>query len=73
MSLSDLLETHDAGDSLRAVAEAVLQFIMGRGVTGAGRHERAEGGTTCPATAATAPSTPGWARWTGHARTPRGR
>jgi transposase-like protein len=49
MSLSDLLEKHDEGDFLRAVAEAVLQLIMEadvEGVIGAGRHERAEGRTT---------------------------
>jgi putative transposase len=49
MSLSELLEKHDEGDFLRAVAEAVLQLIMEtdvEGVIGAGRHERAEGRTT---------------------------
>ena len=49
MSLADLLEKHDEGDFLRAVAEAVLQLIMEtdvEGVIGAGRHERAEGRTT---------------------------
>ena len=49
MSLPELLEKHDEGDFLRAVAEAVLQLIMEsdvEGVIGAGRHERAEGRTT---------------------------
>ena len=49
MSLANLLEKHDEGDFLRAVAEAVLQLIMEtdvEGVIGAGRHERAEGRTT---------------------------
>lgn len=49
MSLTELLEKHDEGDFLRAVAEAVLQLIMEadvEGVIGAGRHERAEGRTT---------------------------
>jgi putative transposase len=49
MSLTELLEKHDEGDFLRAVAEAVLQLIMEadvEGVIGAGRHERAEARTT---------------------------
>jgi transposase-like protein len=49
MSLTELLEKHDEGDFLRAVAEAVLQLIMEadvEGVIGAGRHERADGRTT---------------------------
>ncbi|MEM6677946.1 MAG: IS256 family transposase [Pseudomonadota bacterium] len=49
MSLTELLEKHDEGDFLRAVAEAVLQLIMEtdvEGVIGAGRHERAEERTT---------------------------
>ena len=49
MSLTELLEKHDNGDFLRAVAEGVLQLIMEtdvEGVIGAGRHERAEGRTT---------------------------
>ncbi|SER48006.1 Transposase, Mutator family [Tranquillimonas rosea] len=49
MSLTDLLEKHDEGDFLRAVAEAVLQLIMEtdvEGVIGAGRHERAEARTS---------------------------
>jgi transposase-like protein len=49
MNLAELLEKHDDGDFLRAVAEAVLQLIMEtdvEGVIGAGRHERAEGRTT---------------------------
>ncbi|MEO1721154.1 MAG: IS256 family transposase [Pseudomonadota bacterium] len=49
MNLTELLEKHDEGDFLRAVAEAVLQLIMEtdvEGVIGAGRHERAEGRTT---------------------------
>lgn len=49
MNLAELLEKHDEGDFLRAVAEAVLQLIMEtdvEGVIGAGRHERAEGRTT---------------------------
>jgi transposase-like protein len=44
-----LLEKHDEGDFLRAVAEAVLQLLMEtdvEGVVGAGRHERTEGRTT---------------------------
>jgi len=49
MPLAELLEKHDDGDFLRAVAESVLQLIMEadvEGVIGAGRHERAEGRTT---------------------------
>ena len=49
MSLTELLEKHDEGDFLRAVAEAVLQLIMEtdvEGVIGAGRHERAGARTT---------------------------
>jgi len=49
MNLAELLEKHDDGDFLRAVAEAVLQLLMEtdvEGVIGAGRHERAEGRTT---------------------------
>ena len=49
MSLAELLEKHDEGDFLRAVAEAVLQLLMEtdvEGVVGAGRHERTEGRTT---------------------------
>lgn len=49
MNLAELLEKHDDGDFLRAIAEAVLQLIMEtdvEGVIGAGRHERAEGRTT---------------------------
>ena len=56
MNLAELLEKHDDGDFLRAVAEAVLQLLMEtdvEGVIGAGRHERADGRTTwrnhCPA------------------------
>ena len=43
MPLSGLLEKHYEGDFLRAVAEVVLQLIMGtdvEGVVGASRHER---------------------------------
>ena len=49
MPLSELLEKHDDGDFLRAVAEAVLQLLMEtdvEGVIGAGRHERSDGRTT---------------------------
>ena len=49
MPLSELLEKHDDGDFLRAVAEAVLQLLMEtdvEGVVGAGRHERSDGRTT---------------------------
>lgn len=50
MDLSELLEKHDQGGSLRAVAEAVLHLIMEavffKGLIGAGRHECAEGRTT---------------------------
>jgi transposase-like protein len=49
MDLSELLQKHDQGDFLRAVAEAVLQLIMEadvEGLIGAGRHERAEQRTT---------------------------
>ena len=49
MSLTEVLEKHDEGDFLRAVAEAVLQLIMEadvEGVIGAGRHERADARTT---------------------------
>ena len=49
MNLAELLEKHDEGDFLRAVAETVLQLMMEtdvEGVIGAGRHERAEGRTT---------------------------
>ena len=49
MNLAELLEKHDDGDFLRAVAEAVLQLLMEtdvEGVIGAGRHERADGRTT---------------------------
>ncbi|WP_057795819.1 IS256 family transposase [Roseovarius atlanticus] len=49
MDLSELLQKHDQGDFLRAVAEAVLQLLMETDVEGlisAGRHERAEGRTT---------------------------
>lgn len=48
MSLAELLEKHDEGDFLRAIAEAVLQLLMEtdvEGVVGAGRHERTEGRT----------------------------
>jgi putative transposase len=48
MNLAELLEKHDDGDFLRAVAEAVLQLLMEtdvEGVIGAGRHERADGRT----------------------------
>ena len=49
MDLSELLQKHDQGDFLRAVAESVLQLIMEadvEGVIGAGRHERADQRTT---------------------------
>ena len=49
MPLSELLEKHDDGDFLRAVAEAVLQLLMEtdvEGVIGAGRRERSDGRTT---------------------------
>jgi transposase-like protein len=49
MNLAELLEKHDDGGFLRAIAEAVLQLIMEtdvEGVIGAGRHERAEGRAT---------------------------
>ena len=56
MPLSELLEKHDDGDFLRAVAEAVLQLLMetdvegvigaGRRAPGAGRRERSDGRTT---------------------------
>ena len=49
MPLSELLEKHDEGDFLRAVAEAVLQLIMEtdvEGVVGASRHERTADRTT---------------------------
>ena len=49
MNLAELLEKHDDGDFLRAVADAVLQLLMEtdvEGVIGAGRHERADGRTT---------------------------
>ena len=49
MDLTALLEKHDQGDFLRAVAEAVLQLLMEadvEGLIGAGRHERAENRTT---------------------------
>ena len=49
MPLSELLEKHDDGDFLRAVAEAVLQLLMEpdvEGVIGAGRRERSGGRTT---------------------------
>lgn len=49
MDLSELLQKHDQGDFLRAVAEAVLQLLMEadvEGLIGAGRHERAENRTT---------------------------
>jgi transposase-like protein len=49
MPLAELLEKHDDGDFLRALAESVLQLIMEtdvEGVIGAGRHERTEGRTT---------------------------
>lgn len=49
MDLSELLEKHDQGDFLRAVAEAVLQLFMEadvEGLIGAGHHERAEARTT---------------------------
>ena len=49
MELSELLQKHDQGDFLRAVAEAVLQLLMEadvEGLIGAGRHERAENRTT---------------------------
>ena len=48
MSLADLLEKRDDEDLLRAIAEAVLNFIMETdvgGLIGAGRHERADGRT----------------------------
>ncbi len=43
LDLSELLAKQDGGDFLRAVAEAVLQFIMEadvEGLIGAGKHER---------------------------------
>ena len=49
LSLTELLEKHDEGDFLRAVAESVLQLIMEAdvdGVVGAGRHERSDGRVT---------------------------
>ncbi len=49
MPLSELLEKHDDGDFLRAVAEAMLQLLMEtdvEGVIGAGRQERSDGRTT---------------------------
>jgi len=49
MPLAELLEKHDDGDFLRALAESVLQLLMEtdvEGVIGAGRHERAETRTT---------------------------
>lgn len=49
MPPSELLEKHDDGDFLRAVAEAVLQLLMEtdvEGVIGAGRHERSDGRAT---------------------------
>ena len=47
--LIDLLQKHDEGDFLRAVAEGVLQMLMEHdveGVIGAGRYERGEGRQT---------------------------
>ena len=49
MDLCELLQKHDQGDFLRAVAEAVLQLIMDadvEGLIGAGKHERADQRTT---------------------------
>ena len=49
MPLAELLQKHDEGDFLRAVAESVLQLIMEAdvdGVIGAGRHERSDGRVT---------------------------
>ena len=49
MNLSELLAKHDQGDSLRAVADAVLQLLMEadvEGLIGAGRHERSSERTT---------------------------
>lgn len=49
MDLSELLQKHDQGDFLCAVAEAVLQLLMEadvEGLIGAGRHERADDRTT---------------------------
>ena len=50
MTLIDLLQKHDEGDFLRAVAEGVLQTLMEHdveGVIGAGRYERVDGRQTC--------------------------
>jgi putative transposase len=49
LTLTELLEKHDEGDFLRAVAESVLQLIMEAdvdGVVGASRHERSDGRVT---------------------------
>ena len=49
MPLTELLQKHDEGDFLRAVAESVLQLIMEAdvdGVIGAGRHARSDGRVT---------------------------
>ena len=49
MDLSELLQKHDQGDFLRAVAESVLQLIMEadvEGLVGAARHERSGERTT---------------------------
>jgi hypothetical protein len=49
MDLSELLQKRDQGDLLRSIAETVLQLMMESdvdGLTGAGRHERAEQRTT---------------------------
>ena len=46
MPLIELLQKHDEGDFLRAVAEAVLQTLMEHeveGLIGAGRRERGDG------------------------------
>ena len=61
MNLAELLEKHDDGDFLRAIAEAVLQLIMEtdvEGVIGAGRHERAEGHSTRHDTPSSHPASP---------------
>ena len=65
MSLPELLEKHDEGDFLRAVAEAVLQLIMEsdvEGVIGAGRHEGPRDARPTATAIAIGPSTPGSAR-----------
>ena len=61
MDLSELLQQHDQGDFLRAVAESVLQLLMEadvEGVIGAGKHERADGRTSEPPIPSKAPSRP---------------